>query len=344
MPKNYLSLIEPEDSASAMIVRILLGHMQKEGMDIEEACKKVAISKEQVTHVDQRISMSSYYQLIGYALSQTNDPDFGYNLSLLHPKNRSRHLLWFSMFNCTDMGEAFEKINNYSSLLASGIQSETEQHESLLLLKLTCSCSNKIVRRHVAEGFFLEVIQFIKKISDEIALPVKILFSSKRPAHQTKFHKNIPVIIAYDQPVDMMVFPLTMKDIPINFKDEELTEMMNKYITKTLVNNYTPHTTSMYVAELIANRMHGNLPTLPEISNKLSMNTRALQKSLQQEGTTFQKIFNSVRMEMVMGYLARKDIPVIDIAYMFGFTEQTVFNHAFRYWTGNPVNSYRKQD
>jgi AraC-like DNA-binding protein len=68
-----------------------------------------------------------------------------------------------------------------------------------------------------------------------------------------------------------------------------------------------------------------------------------LQNKLREEGTTYRTVLDELRQETALHYLERQDVPIVDVAFLLGFSEQSAFNHAFRRWTGTSPQQYRMQ-
>ena len=71
--------------------------------------------------------------------------------------------------------------------------------------------------------------------------------------------------------------------------------------------------------------------------------TPPVQIKLKEESTSFQEILDDVRKESAIHLLGKKDVLLIDIAFMLGYSEQSSFNHAFKKWTGKTPRQYRKE-
>jgi len=74
-----------------------------------------------------------------------------------------------------------------------------------------------------------------------------------------------------------------------------------------------------------------------------SLGRRALQRQLQNSGTTVKQIIVELRRERATAELTGSERPIAEIAGMVGFVDATVFSRAFKNWTGLSPRQYRKQ-
>jgi len=73
------------------------------------------------------------------------------------------------------------------------------------------------------------------------------------------------------------------------------------------------------------------------------MTVRTLQRHLQQAGTSYQQILDTLRQELAEHYLLHSDLQIQDIAQYLGFTESRSFHRSFKGWTGETPGEYRQR-
>lgn len=83
-------------------------------------------------------------------------------------------------------------------------------------------------------------------------------------------------------------------------------------------------------------------PDLGQMASKLNMGARTLRRRLNEQGTSYQRICDEIRMSLAMEYLERTDMNVQEIAYLLSYTEASNFQRAFKRWTGKTPIAYRK--
>lgn len=84
-------------------------------------------------------------------------------------------------------------------------------------------------------------------------------------------------------------------------------------------------------------------PVASEIALELGLSRRSLYRRLQEENATFQGLLDDVRGSVAIQFLSSTHLPVEEIAYRVGFTDQSNFRKAFRRWTGATPSSYRSR-
>jgi len=79
-----------------------------------------------------------------------------------------------------------------------------------------------------------------------------------------------------------------------------------------------------------------------DVSRKMAVSSRTLQRKLQQEGLSFQKVLNQVRKNLALHYLQHSNCSSAEIALLLGFDEPDSFVRAFRSWTGDTPHRRRQ--
>lgn len=81
--------------------------------------------------------------------------------------------------------------------------------------------------------------------------------------------------------------------------------------------------------------------TIEQVSNKLGIPIRTLQRRLDAAGYTYSQLVEAVRLEHACRLLTKSDARMVDIAALLGFRDPSNFNRAFQRWTGLTPKQYR---
>jgi AraC-like DNA-binding protein len=75
----------------------------------------------------------------------------------------------------------------------------------------------------------------------------------------------------------------------------------------------------------------------------MDMSPRSIQRLLMEQGTTFSRIVERSRRQSAFQLLVRKDLSVTEVAAKLGYSDPSNFGRAFRKWTGQSPNQWRKR-
>lgn len=105
----------------------------------------------------------------------------------------------------------------------------------------------------------------------------------------------------------------------------------------------SPQSVPARIRAVVADRVRGQRPTLGSVGRELAMSGRALQRALQEHGTSFRRLVDDVRNEHARGYLRSTSFSAGEIAFLLGFEEASSFYRAFRAWNGMSPSEFRRR-
>ena len=77
-------------------------------------------------------------------------------------------------------------------------------------------------------------------------------------------------------------------------------------------------------------------------ASALHVSTRTLHRQLREEGASFQGLKDAVRREQAVDQLYRTTRPIKQIALAIGFRSEKSFARAFKAWTGDSPDEFRR--
>lgn len=81
--------------------------------------------------------------------------------------------------------------------------------------------------------------------------------------------------------------------------------------------------------------------SMDDVASRLAVSNRTLQRRLQGEGTSFQKVLDNLRKDLALHYLTSTDYSSGQIAFLLGYEEPNSFYRSFRVWTGKTPEHVR---
>ena len=93
----------------------------------------------------------------------------------------------------------------------------------------------------------------------------------------------------------------------------------------------------------IQQKLTGQRPTIEDIADALHISSRTLQRHLQDEGSSFQRVLEEARHQLARHYLTNSVLELNEAAYLLGYNDANSFVRAFRTWEGVPPARWREQ-
>lgn len=97
-------------------------------------------------------------------------------------------------------------------------------------------------------------------------------------------------------------------------------------------------------AEAVRARLLGSavVPDLNQLAQGMFMTARTLQRRLRDEGTSFSRLLREARQQRAMRMLGENRMTMEQIAATLGFSDAVAFSHAFKAWSGDSPQAWRK--
>ena len=93
----------------------------------------------------------------------------------------------------------------------------------------------------------------------------------------------------------------------------------------------------------IQQQLTGRRPTIDDIADALHISIRTLQRRLQDEGISFQRVLEDARRQLARHYLNNPVLELNEAAYLLGYEDSNSFVRAFRTWEGIPPARWREE-
>jgi len=97
------------------------------------------------------------------------------------------------------------------------------------------------------------------------------------------------------------------------------------------------------VRQRVFEKLRDGAPDLEVLARELSMSPRTLQRRLQDEGFSFQRVLEEARHQLARYYLNNSVLELNEAAYLLGYEDSNSFVRAFRTWEGVPPARWRDQ-
>jgi AraC-like DNA-binding protein len=185
-------------------------------------------------------------------------------------------------------------------------------------------------------------VKALRLILGDSYLPLAVRMSHQpisRPDHYRRYFGIAPDFGARDDSVIVDVEALGV----VNARtDKDMVRFLREYLdarVPTHVNDITASVRSL-LEELIPT---GNY-SIDVVADQLNIHRRTLQRRLAAAGVRYADLLDSCRASMAIEYLAEKNLPIVNLAHMLGYSDQSAFNHAFRRWHGVSPTVWAEQE
>jgi AraC-like DNA-binding protein len=243
------------------------------------------------------------------------------------------------------LGEAFIRIARYEPIwercVSTGVTPRSRRGHIRIEVE-SGGNSEDVGVQALREGVIASTLSYARVLSPNPMRPRRVYFEHAAPRDRELFAKFFEAPIEYEAETNAIEFDADVLATPTRLPDPVISEIAVGYL-ESLERLVSEHLRSASVRTRVAikNGLHERMPTCGQVARRLGMSERTLRRRLQESGTSFENLGDTVRRNRASELLALTDRPLTDIAFALGFASSSAFSRAFRRWFGLRPSKYR---
>ena len=174
--------------------------------------------------------------------------------------------------------------------------------------------------------------------------PLEMRFAHPRAASRALFARYFGCPVAFGAEATEMLLDPAQLALPLRGADRHLLALLERLGEAMLAaRGEGPARLRARAERLVLERLPKGAPTASEVAAALGLGERTFARRLGDEGVAFRSLVEEVRARAARSYLRDPELPLAQIAYLLGYSEQSAFTSAFRRWTGTSPGRYRAE-
>ena len=172
--------------------------------------------------------------------------------------------------------------------------------------------------------------------------PLRVEFVEPRE-HVKAIERHLGCPVVCGAPRNAIVFRAADAQRPFVTRNAELLAMLAPQFEEELKLENGDENFVERVRIAIQEKLTGRRPTIEDIADALHISSRTLQRRLQDEGLSFQRVLEEARHHLARHYLNNSVLELNEAAYLLGYEDSNSFVRAFRTWEGIPPARWREK-
>lgn len=172
--------------------------------------------------------------------------------------------------------------------------------------------------------------------------PLRVEFTQPR-AHLKAIERHFGCPSVCGKSRNAIVFRASDAQRQFVTRNAELLAMLAPQLEEQLKQENTEENFAGRVRAAIQQKLTGKRPSMDDIAGVLHVSSRTLQRRLQEEGSSFQRVLDEARHQLARHYLNNSVLELNEAAYLLGYEDGSSFVRAFRTWEGIPPARWREQ-
>ena len=323
---------------AAFSIRTNLAYLAHEGLDTHTLYEMAQLTRDQLDESDRLVDAAVYERLLDYGSTALNYPDLGFRIGTWWDAGRWG-LLGHIVHCCQSLAQALALQKRYQGLMGNVSRPEFIQGQKHSLLKWIphYQCSH-----HLNEEALTSWVAFAKKSLGKKLAPNKVCFTHELKGDLQTYEAFFECPVIFNSEFNGIEFSNEILEMPFIGHNPELLKVLTSY-GDLIVRKKQKNAANEVITQFIVENLQTKVPTLDETAQFLGVSPRNLQRKFKAQNTSFKAILDDVRKEYAYSYLLQTNYKISYVSQVLGFSEQCVFQRAFKRWTGITPGEYRNK-
>lgn len=290
--------------------------------------------------IDGRVPVEALYVALDDAARASGDPAFGLALGL-QLELGTFELIDFAGRAAPDVGAALATAARYYRVISNRAAVRFLDDGSPRLT--AAPAMDRELSRVAVECLLGVVVRRTAALTGGRPIVSAVAFAHRAPTDSAR-HRSLlgpDVALAFDAPESAIVFAASAMRIALPTSDPPLFAFVTREADRMLasVDDHEP------AGARLRRLMLSGAPiaTLERAARLFAMSARSLQRRLAEEGDSYEKVVDDVRLQRALASLRDPRKSCEQVALELGFQSAAGFTRAFRRWYGAPPSAYRRR-
>lgn len=172
--------------------------------------------------------------------------------------------------------------------------------------------------------------------------PELVSLQRPKPAEQGHYRAKFGSRVEFEAEYNQTVFDADLLEIPLPQSNVLLHDILNSHLQSLSEVHIKDDSTQVQMA--ILRLMKSGTCGLPQVAAMLGTSERTLQRRLRRSGRMFQEELDIVRIRVALRFLEESSISMTNLALVLGYSDLSVFSHAFKRKMGQSPLSWRRNN
>lgn len=324
-------------------VKGILSGVSRAGLDANSLLEHAEIASELLNDRHARIPVARYAAL--YRLINEGLDDEGFALFSRPLRRGSFELLCRAVLSAPTLEQALERIARFLHVMLDDLEVEVIKsgRAAAIVISEEQALPVGAAGRVFAYEWLLRMIHGLAAWLVAHPLPLdEVCFPYPPPLHATDYELVFAPRYTFDAPRLEARFPAEWLALPVR-RDEAA---LRSFLVDAPASITTLYRRDRALTQRVREHLRAALPEhpgLPAIARRLFVSPRTLHRRLEDEGTSFRAIKDTLRRELATEWLSKTTRPLGRIGADLGYADAAAFYRAFTSWTGSGPREYRKR-
>lgn len=324
----------------------LFDYLADQSLDQEPLLQAINLPADALNSPDMLLPVDSLDIACDMITTMTGDPLAAYWAG---KQMRPSHLgiVGHMMLCCNSLEELALLASRYGRLISNGARIDLVNDDGALSLHIHVATGRKIGPCRTSHDYNLGGwITMCQWLGGEEFSPRYMEYECPEDYCYDPIREDLDCEIRFDSDRSLIALASGKQTLNVGSVDPGVRSMVEASLQQRLSlleSDRQQHDASLNtIVDLICAKLPDGTPDLESIAACTDQTPRQLRYALKNKHTTFKELVDTSRRSMALKHIADPALPLIDVALLLGFSDQTAFHKAFKRWFDKSPGEYRK--
>lgn len=336
-----------EASSSISWVNTVLDAAEQQGAPRAQVLALAGIDPAELQR--QRWPIDHIARLWRAAVRATQNPGFGLSVGA-SVSPASLNVVSYLLQSAPTLRAALALVQKYQSLISDGGRFQTIAGQGQCWLVYHPRQGSLAFSPHQIEAVLAAVMVLARSITGRASAltPLAVQFNQPRVGPLAAYGAVFGCAVQFEQAFSGLLWDDAVLDAPLPQADAQVAQVHHRLAAERLAaladdTGLLPALGRWLALQLSAAGASG-APTRAKAAQHLGLAERTLARQLQAQGTSFSALLDTARKNGALQALQQGELSAADIASALGFADPSVFQRAFKRWTGQTPGRWREAE
>ena len=253
-------------------------------------------------------------------------------------------VLGYVLLNAPTVGAAIAHLRRYFAIQQTAGVFALEVEDTTAHLRYALRQPPHDPARQHALAILAMLVRLVREGARDAAwAPTEVTLPHAPPTQPADALAFFGAPIRYHAEVASLVFPAEVLRRAMPTADAGLFPILVRHADECLAKLPAPGDDTLgEVRRLVASMLGNTTITIEDVAARMTTSVRTVQRQLQEHGHSFKHLVDDVRATMAQRHVADPQVSMTEAAFLLGYSDLSSFSRAFRRWTGQSAQEYRR--
>ncbi len=247
----------------------------------------------------------------------------------------------YAFINAGNIQQSLTLLSEYIVTYSHYSEITWQQKERIITVNYRITEPTIIHKQQDAEFALAAIWQLIRNHIDSTFMPLRVEFAHPRPTNVHDHRQLFKCPMRFNSKMNRLVFDAKILNSKLRHADSRLFDVLMVHLQQQKHLRETDRFRQQ-LSQLVAEQLPIGDFSISHIGKLINLNPRTIQRRLAKLDIEFNQIVIQVRHQLALNYIKEGQLSILQIAEKLGYSETSSFTRAFKRWTGQSPNNYRK--